>query len=180
MHNKKITKHPVISDFFMKELSDDLIKCKICNKDIPIFFQQGHAAICQSEANSSLNQNKTAIGPEDDSLTNENPSIGLIEFSAYEKEQQPNIVLYGLIKELDCLIEQKKTVIGVSSNSNNPPKNYLDDQSQFADIIKDFQELLTITIEVFQNNHVSFYSLLIFISRTLRTCSSMVMRSISS
>ena len=55
--------------------------------------------------NSSLNQNKTAIGPEDDSLTIENPSIGLIELSAYEKEQQPNIDLYGLIKELDCLIE---------------------------------------------------------------------------
>ena len=60
MHNKKITKHPVISDFFMKELSDDLIKCNICKKDIPIFFQQGHATICQSEVNSSLNQNKTA------------------------------------------------------------------------------------------------------------------------
>ena len=31
---------------FVKELSDDLIKCKNCQKDIPIFFQEGHAAIC--------------------------------------------------------------------------------------------------------------------------------------
>ena len=31
---------------FVKELSDDLIKCKNCQKDIPIFFQEGHALIC--------------------------------------------------------------------------------------------------------------------------------------
>ena len=72
--------------------------------------------------NSSINQNKTAIGAEDDSLTLENRSIGLIEFSAYEKEQQPNIVLYGLIKELDSLIEQNKFVPKRTRSSNSVQK----------------------------------------------------------
>lgn len=41
----------------------------------------------------------------DDSSILENQSLGLMEFTASEKEQEPNIVLYGVIKELDNLIE---------------------------------------------------------------------------
>lgn len=70
----------------MKELSDDLIKCKVCQKNIPIFFQQGHAAICQAEESSSLHQTKTGVGEGDDSSILENHSLGLMEFTASEKE----------------------------------------------------------------------------------------------
>lgn len=72
----------------MKELYDDFFKCKICHKEIPTYFQQGHAAVCQQDANSWLHLTKTAIGGDtkigsggdEESLTIGN------ELSAIEKE----------------------------------------------------------------------------------------------
>ena len=129
-----------LSDLFMRELSEDLIKCPVCLKDIPIFFKEGHAAICQQEVEPYLHQSKTAVGAEEDSMTAGNRSIGFDQ-SFHEKDVQPNIAIYGLIKELDNLIELNQAM-----NLNK----------ESAEAINDLKSLLTIAIEAFQNNHVSF------------------------
>ena len=95
---------------------------------------------------------KTAIGADEESLTLEN------EFSAIEKEQEPNRALYGLIKELDSFIQLKKSATGpqpdIQGSLGGKPK-----ASPYPiDAIKDLQQLLAIAIEVFQNNQVSISS----------------------
>ena len=60
----------------MRELSDELIKCPTCLKDIPIFFKAGHATICQQEADLYHHQTKTAVEAEEDSMTAGNRSVG--------------------------------------------------------------------------------------------------------
>ena len=73
-------------------------------------------------------------------MTAGNRSIGFDQ-SFHEKDVQPNIAIYGLIKELDNLIELNQAM-----NLNK----------ESAEAINDLKSLLTIAIEAFQNNHVSF------------------------
>ena len=95
---------------------------------------------------------KTAIGADEESLTLEN------EFSAIEKEQEPNRALYGLIKELDSFIQLKKSATGPQPDIQGSLRGKPKASPYPIDAIKDLQQLLAIAIEVFQNNQVSISS----------------------
>ena len=153
----------VIDTFFMKETSDDLIKCKNCQKSIPGFSYKLHAAICQGDDNSSIQLTKTGMLEDDSSTIFERPSHTVEQsLSVTEKDQEPNLLLYSIIKELAHLIKSKNPQSG---NSFQILETYTNNSINFENkhwapqAIQDYQSLLMMAIKLFKNNNVSFYFL---------------------
>ena len=70
---------------------------------------------------------------------------------------EPNLVVYSLIKEIDYLVESSNQLAIQSDNSDRDMKSNLSSNTAFgvalpSGIIADYKVLLAISIEIFQNN----------------------------
>ena len=71
--------------------------------------------------------------------------------------EEPNLVVYSLIKEIDYLVESSNQLAIQSDNSDRDMKSNLSSNTAFgvalpSGIIADYKVLLAISIEIFQNN----------------------------
>ena len=71
--------------------------------------------------------------------------------------EEPNLVVYSLIKEIDYLVESSNQLAVNSDNSDRDLKSNLSSNTAFgvalpSGIIADYKVLLAISIEIFQNN----------------------------
>ena len=71
--------------------------------------------------------------------------------------EEPNLVVYSLIKEIDYLVESSNQLAVHSDNSDRDLKSNLSSNTAFgvalpSGIIADYKVLLAISIEIFQNN----------------------------
>ena len=71
--------------------------------------------------------------------------------------EEPNLVVYTLIKEIDNLVESSNQLAIQSDNSDRDMKSNLSSNTAFgvalpSGIIADYKVLLAISIEIFQNN----------------------------
>ena len=98
--------------------------CPMCNQSFPNGFFNSHRSVCKSGRISSINNDNGQFGRDANEGVEESD---LIRFSDDERKSEeehstsmsdePNFIIYSLIKELDCLIECNKLMSSSASDS---------------------------------------------------------------